>query len=101
MEKSIGGDFLQYPISFLLDRFMDPDGFYKYHFSCSLPDWADSRFWILALCLVAYLLFPCEDRKINMTLINVIAQVCRGQTFTPIVIAETLQALTFCKNKGK
>ena len=29
LEKAIGGDFSRYPIDFLLDRSMNPDGFYK------------------------------------------------------------------------
>ena len=43
LEKAAGGDFSQYPISFLLDRFMDPEGLYMYPFSCSMSEWADNR----------------------------------------------------------
>ena len=91
LENAIGGDFSRYPISFLLDKFKDPDGFYKHHFSYSLSDWADNRFWVLALCHVAHLLFPREDKKIDITLINVIAQVHSGQTFIPTVIVFRLE----------
>ena len=101
LERAVGGDFSRYPISFLLDRFMDPEGFYKHHFSCSLSEWADNRLWVLALCLVAHLLFPREDKKIDMTLIDVIIQVRNGRTFIPAIIAETLRTLTFCRHKGK
>ena len=38
LEKAVGGDFSQYPISFLLDRFMDTEGFYRHPFSCSLSN---------------------------------------------------------------
>ena len=38
LEKAVGGDFSRYPISFLLNRFMDPEGFYRHHFSCSLSE---------------------------------------------------------------
>ena len=38
LKKAVGGDFSLYHIGFLLDKFMAPDGFYKYKFSCSLPD---------------------------------------------------------------
>ena len=69
-------------------------------FSYSLSEWADNRLWVLALYFMAHLLFPREDRKIDMTLIDVIVQVCRGRTFIPTIIAETLRTLTFCRHKG-
>ena len=69
---------------------MDPDGFYKHPFSCSLSDWADNRLWVLTLYLMAHLLFLSEDEKIDMTLIDVIAQVRSGRTFIPTIIAKTL-----------
>ena len=47
LEKAVKGDFSRYPISFLLDRFMDPEGFYKHHFSCSLSKWADNGYGFL------------------------------------------------------
>ena len=72
LEKAVGRDFSWYPIGFLLDRFMAPDRFYKYKFSCLLSGWADNRLWVLALCLVAHLLFPREDRKIDMALIDIV-----------------------------
>ena len=72
LKKAIGGDFSRYPIGFLLDRFIDPDGFYKHPFSCSLSDWADNRILVPALYLMAHLLFPRKDRKIDMTLIDVV-----------------------------
>ena len=101
LEKAVGGDFSGYPISFLLDKFMDPEGFYRHHFSCSLSEWADNRLWVLALCLMAHLLFPCEDRKIDMTIIDVIVQVRSGRTFILTIIAETLRTFTFYRHKGK
>ena len=55
LEKSIRGDFSRYPISFLFDRFIDPKGFYRHPFSCSISEWADNQLWVLALCLMA----PC------------------------------------------
>ena len=103
LEKAVGGDFLWYPISFLLDRFMAPDSFYKhnFNFSCSFLDWVDNQLWVLTLCLIAHLLFPHEDRKVDMALIDVVAHVRSGQTFISTNMAETLWTLTFCKHKGK
>ena len=42
LKKATGGDFSRYLIGFLLDRFMAPDGFYKYNFLCTLSGWADN-----------------------------------------------------------
>ena len=50
---------------------------------------------------MAYLLFLHEDRKINMTLIDVVAQIRSSCTFIPTIIAETLRTLTFYRHKGK
>ena len=42
LEKAVGGDFSRYPISFLLDRLMGPEGFCRHPFSCSIAEWVDN-----------------------------------------------------------
>ena len=61
------------------------DGFYKYNFLYTFSDWADKP----------------EERKVDMALIEVVAQFHNGWNIIPTIIAKTLQTLTLCKHQGK
>ena len=94
-------EFLRFPMDFLISRYMTPGGFNKRDFCCEQEEWQNKRLWVLALCLLAHLLFPREDRKVDMALIEIVIQIRNGRTFIPTILAETLRTLTFCKQRGK